>query len=94
MEQVVQKSARMLNKNGMALFVIGDSELRGVKLRNSKHLVESMIDYGFSDIKIGKRTIEKSMCVPYRDGSGKFTKKLSSANEIYHEEFVVSGRIR
>ncbi len=94
MEQVVQKSARMLNKNGMALFVIGDSELKGVKLRNSRHLVESMIDFGFSDIKIGKRTIEKSMCIPFRDESGKFTKKSSSTNEIYHEEFVVSGRIR
>lgn len=94
MEMVVAKSARMINKNGMALFVIGDSEIKGIKLFNSRHLIESMIDSGFSEIKIGKRTIEKSMCVPFRDASGKFTKKQSSKNEIYHEEFIISGRIK
>lgn len=93
MERVVSKTKKMMNKNGMALFVIGDSELRGVKLLNSIHLVETMRDCGFDNIKIGKRTIEKSMCVPFRDARGKFTNQQSSKNEIYHEEFVVSGRI-
>lgn len=92
MECVISKTKRMLRKNGMVIFVIGDSELKGVKLLNSFHLVQAMLDCGFDDIKIGKRTIEKSMCVPFRDASGKFTNQTSSKNEIYHEEFVVSGR--
>lgn len=93
MENVIEKCSVMLNRGGMAVFVIGDSELKGVKLFNSKHLVESMITYGFTDIMIGKRTIEKSMCVPFRNTHGRFTKQSSSKNEIYHEEYVVSGRI-
>lgn len=94
MEQVVRKSTTLINSNGMAIFVIGDSEYKGVKLLNSKHLIEAMMEYGYSDIKIGKRTIEKCMCVPFRDKSGKFTSKTTSTSEIYHEEFVISGRIR
>jgi len=94
MERVIGKCADMMQKDGMAIFVIGDSELKGVKLFNSKHLVECLFSKGFSDIKIGKRTIEKSMCVPYRNAKGRFTKRCSSNNEIYHEEYVISGRIK
>ncbi len=94
MERVVMKSAEMLNMNGMALFVVGNSELKGVKLLNSDHLIESMSQAGFSDIKIGKRTIEKCICIPYRDKKGKFTTQDLSTNEIYHEEYIISGRIK
>lgn len=92
MEHAIEKSIGMLNRSGMVIFVIGDSELKGVKLFNSKHLVECMMNYGLSDIEIGKRIIEKSMCVPYRNAKGRFTKKISSKNEIYHEEYVITGR--
>lgn len=92
MESVIYKCYRMINPGGMALFVIGDSESGGVRLENSKHLIESMTNSGFHDIKIGKRTIQKSMCVPFRDNKGKFTKTDNSHNEIYHEEYIISGR--
>ena len=94
MEQVVKKSTRMINSNGMALFVIGNSELKGVKLLNSNHLIESMYQSGFVDIKIAKRKIEKCLCIPYRDKKGKFTTQKSSKNEIYHEEYIISGRVK
>ena len=94
MEKTIEKCANMLNKDGMGIFVIGDSEINGVKLLNSKHIIESMMMQNFRDIKIGKRTIEKSMCVPYRNEKGRFTKKAASNNEIYHEEFIISGRIK
>lgn len=92
MQKVVKKSYEMLNKNGMIVFVIGDSELMGVKLQNSRHLIESMILEGFHNIKISKREVSKGICVPYRDAKGKFTYQSNARNEIYHEEYIISGR--
>lgn len=92
MQKAVKQCYDMLNKNGMALFVIGDSEKKGVKLKNAQHLTETMITEGFTDIKISKRQISKGICVPYRDKKGKFTKQKDSNNQIYHEEYIISGR--
>ena len=91
MQEAVKKSSLMLNDKGMIFFVIGDTEYKGVKILNSKHLVESLQESGFDDIKIGKRTISKGICVPYRDSNGKFSKDKEK-KKIYHEEFIISGR--
>ena len=92
MQKAVHKCYSMLNNQGMIICVIGDSELKGVKLENSRHLVEAMITEGFSDIKISKRQVSKGICVPYRDKQGKFTDQKNASNEIYHEEYIISGR--
>lgn len=91
MQLAIKKSAMMINDNGMIFFVIGDTEYKGVKILNSKHLVEVMQEEGFTDIKICKRTISKGICVPYRDERGKFSKDKNK-KKIYHEEFIISGR--
>lgn len=91
MQTAIRKSAGMLNDNGMIFFVIGDTEYKGVKILNSKHLVEAMQTEGFSDVKICKRTISKGICVPYRDERGKFSKDKNKKT-IYHEEFIITGR--
>lgn len=91
MQAAVKKSTSMLNNGGMIFFVIGDTEYKGVKILNSKHLVETLAKEGFKDIKIGKRTISKGICVPFRDSSGKFSKDKTK-KQIYHEEFIISGR--
>lgn len=93
MQDAVKKSSSMLNSDGMIFFVIGDTEYRGVKILNSKHLVETLYKEEFTDIKIGKRTISKGICVPFRDSNGKFSKDKSK-KQIYHEEFIISGRYR
>lgn len=92
MQDAVEKCARMLNKNGMVFFVVGDTEYKGVKIQNSKHLVEAMESNGYTDIKIAKRTISKGICVPYRDEKGKFSTDKSK-RKVYHEEFIISGRM-
>ena len=91
MQAAVKRSSSMLNEDGMIFFVIGDTEYKGVKILNSKHLVEALHEEGFHDIKIGKRTISKGICVPFRDSNGKFSKDKSK-KQIYHEEFIISGR--
>lgn len=93
MQKVIKKSKNMLNSNGMIFFVIGDTEYKGTKILNSKHLIETLNENGFSDIKINKRNISKKICIPYRDENGKFSRDKSQ-KKIYHEEFIISGRIK
>ncbi len=92
MQDAVEKCYRMLNKNGMIFFVVGDTEYKGVKIQNSKHLIEAMEQNGYKDIKIAKRTISKGICVPYRDEKGKFSTDKTK-RKVYHEEFIISGRM-
>lgn len=91
MQNAIKKSFSMLNNNGMIFLVIGDTEYKGVKILNSRHLIETLKDEGFDEIKIGKRTISKGLCVPFRDSNGKFSKNKTK-KQIYHEEFIISGR--
>ena len=92
MQDAIEKCSQMLNKNGMIFFVVGDTEYKGVKIQNSKHLIEAMEQNGYKDIKIAKRTISKGICVPYRDEKGKFSTDKTK-RKVYHEEFIISGRM-
>lgn len=92
MEKAVNICKDMLNKGGMSIFVIGDSIINGIKLENSRHLIEAMIETGYKDIKISKRKVSKGICIPYRDKTGQFTNQKVGSTEIYHEEYVISGR--
>lgn len=91
MQNTIVKSYKMLNNNGAALFVIGNTEYKGVIINNAKHLVESMINAGFSDIEITKRKISNKILTPYRDKNGKFTTDKNS-RKVYAEEFIVIGK--
>ena len=93
MQDVIEKCFGMLSDTGMIFFVVGDTEYKGIKILNSKHLVETLFDKGFKDIKIGKRTISKRICIPYREEQGNFTKDKSK-RKVYHEEFFISGRLK
>lgn len=90
-QHAITRCFSMLNNNGMAFFVVGDTEYKEVKIENSKHLVQSLIDNGFIDVKIGKRKISNKLLTPYRDSSGKFTSDKTQRS-VYHEEFIISGR--
>lgn len=91
MQQVVKKAFAILNNNGLALFVIGNTEYKGVKINNAKHLVESMFETGFSEIRITKRKISNKILTPYRDKFGKFTTDKNS-RKVYAEEFIIIGK--
>ncbi len=93
MQRTIQKSFNMLNDNGIALFVIGNTEYKGVRINNAKHLAESMLNAGFVDIEITKRKISNKILTPYRDKSGKFTTDRNS-RKVYSEEFIVIGKKR
>lgn len=88
----VQKCHGMLRHGGMAFFVIGNTEYKGVPIQNSFHLIQTLQEYGFSDIKIGKRKISKKILTPYRDKFGRFSSSAAK-RKIYHEEWIISGRV-
>ena len=91
-QQAIHKCSQMLSNGGMAFFVVGDTEYKGVKITNSEHLIQSLIDEGFTDIKAAKRRISNKLLTPYRDQCGRFSSDKSSRT-IYHEEFIISGRM-
>lgn len=60
-QNAIKKCAQMLVNGGMVFFVVGDTEYKGTKIKNSEHLVQSLIDMGFSDIKAAKRRISNKL---------------------------------
>ena len=91
-QHAIQKCSKMLKNGGMALFVVGDTEYKGVKIKSSEHLIQSLINEGFTDIKAAKRRISNKLLTPYRDEYGRFSSDKSSRT-VYHEEYIISGRM-
>jgi len=91
MQKTAQKTYTLLSKKGIALFVIGNTEFKGVRIDNAKHLVESLLNAGFINIKITRRKISRKILTPYRDKKGRFTTD-SNSRKVYAEEFIIVGR--
>ena len=91
-QNAIKKCSQMLESGGMVFFVVGDTEYKGTRIKNSEHLVQSLIDMGFSDIKAAKRRISNKLLTPYRDEFGRFSSDKSKRT-IYHEEYIISGRM-
>ncbi|MBN2770465.1 MAG: class I SAM-dependent methyltransferase, partial [Spirochaetes bacterium] len=91
MQKVARKSYDMLKPDGMALYVIGNTEYKGVRIDNAKHLAESLFSAGFRDVRTTKRKISNKILTPFRDNLGKFSSD-SSGRKVYSEEFILIGR--
>ncbi|WFN36546.1 site-specific DNA-methyltransferase [Methanomicrobium antiquum] len=90
-EKSVKNSYKMIKDGGLALFVIGNTEYKGKRVDNAKHLIYSMNDAGFKEINVVKRKISKKILTPYRDEKGKFSMNHND-RKVYAEEFIVTGR--
>jgi hypothetical protein len=91
MQAVAEKTYKILNTNGMIMFVIGNTEYKGVKINNAKHLVHALREAGYQNISVSKRKISKKILTPYRDKKGKFTTN-KDGRKVYSEEFILTGR--
>jgi methylase of polypeptide subunit release factors len=91
MQDVVRKTYNILNADGMIMFVIGNTEYKGVKIDNVKHLANSLRKSGYQTILASKRKISKKILTPYRDKDGKFTTD-ANGRKVYSEEFILIGR--
>jgi len=91
MQKVVKRTYKILNNEGMALFIIGNTEYKTVKIDNARHLAESMFDAGYKEVSVTKRKISRKILTPYRDKKGKFTTD-SRGRKVYNEEYIICGR--
>lgn len=90
-QHALHRCAQMINNGGMAFFVVGDTEYKGVQIKNSEHLISALQTEGFTNIKATKRIISNKLCIPYRDNSGRFSSDKTKRT-IYHEEYIISAR--
>lgn len=91
MQLTAKRCYEMLNDNGMAFFVIGNTEYKGIRIENAQHLTESLLNSGFERVLVTKRRISRKILTPYRDEKGKFTTDKNS-RKVYSEEFILIGR--
>ena len=93
MNRAVKKCWQLLNRNGMAVFVIGNTRYQQTTIDNRQHLEHCMAVANFHDIQAFRRKVSLKIMTPYRDERGRFTRK-SGSRQVYGEEFVVTGRRR
>lgn len=91
MQRVAQRCQSMLNEKGLVLFIIGDTEYKGVRIENARHISEALIQNGFEEVIITKRKISGKILTPYRDKRGRFTTDCTS-RKVYNEEYIVIGK--
>jgi len=88
MQAVATRCHKMLRKEGLAFFVIGNTEYKGVRIDNAAHLAESLLRGGFSSVRAAKRKMSGKILTPYRSATGKFSSS-GDGRHVYGEEFVL-----
>jgi hypothetical protein len=88
MEKTAKICYDMLKSDGLALFVIGNTEYKGVRIDNAHHFAESLKQHGFTRISVTKRKISNKILTPFRDSEGHFTSD-KQGRKIYSEEFIL-----
>jgi methylase of polypeptide subunit release factors len=91
MQRVAEVCHSMLSEGGIAFFVVGDTEYKGIRIENARHLAESLQKSGFSEVFASKRKISKKILTPYRDNLGRFTRD-TEGKRVYGEEYILIGR--
>lgn len=90
MDRVVSTAHAMLSDIGMMVVIIGDTEFRGVRVENARHLSQAMDGAGFKKIRVSKRKITGKFLTPYRTAQGRFTND-QTGRKVYSEEYIVVG---
>ncbi|HMO03748.1 MAG TPA: class I SAM-dependent methyltransferase [Kiritimatiellia bacterium] len=91
MHRTVKQCRKALRPGGMVLFVIGNTEYKGVKVDNAAYLRDCLSQESFTEIETTRRKVSAKNLTPYRDTLGRFTADATS-RQVYSEEFVVTGR--
>ncbi len=86
----IKRSYEFLRPGGRVVFVIGNTQYKGVEVNNAAYLLECLNQNGFEDLEIFKRKITGKILTPYRDEKGRF-KGSKTSKEIYDVEFIISA---
>lgn len=93
MQAVARRCHAFLRPGGMSVFVVGNTVMSGVRIDNANHLVESLLDAGFVDLRVAKRELSNKPNTPYREADGRLSSYPAVA-QAYAEEYVVMARRR
>lgn len=88
MQKVVGRCHDFLRSGGISVFVIGNTQLSGVRIDNANHLVESLLDTGFRDVRVAKRRLSNKPNTPNRLPNGRLSSERTDM-QIYGEEYIV-----
>ena len=91
LDKAVRQCWDVLEDAGIAVFVIGNTQYKGVKVDNAEHLETSMGRVGFQGVRAIPRRVSLKIMTPYRDARGRFTRDATQ-RQVYAEEFVLIGR--
>ena len=91
LDKAVRRCWDVIEEGGMAVFVIGNTQYKGVKVDNAQHLEMCMERAGFEGVHAIPRRVSLKIMTPYRDLRGRFTRDASQ-RQVYAEEFVLIGR--
>ena len=91
LDKAVRRCWQALASPAMAVFVIGNTQYKGVKVDNAEHLETCMRRAGFDRTHAIRRKVSLKIMTPYRDAHGRFTRD-SSQRRVYGDEYVLIGR--
>lgn len=90
MQQCFEEMHRVLKKGGRAAIVIGDTDLKKVKIRNGEVFIETMEHIGFKKHQIIKRPIPSKILPLTRDEkTGKFARTAAADRMAYPTEYII-----
>lgn len=94
MQCVAKEMYRVLKKNGHACLVIGNTNIRNVKIRSAEVFEEILFSHGFKLVDVIKRTIPNKLIPTIRNKkSGRFSKlKNKDSKLIYPEEYILIAK--
>jgi DNA modification methylase len=91
MEMAIREMYRVIRPGGHASIIIGNTNLKGVEIRNAEVAHEQMLKAGFRPKKVIQRKIAFQMITPWRDSKdGRFTSKNNSNKKrAYQYEYII-----
>lgn len=93
MQKAVGRCRDFLRPGGVCVFVVGNTQLKGVRIDNANHLVESLIDAGFGNISVLKRTVMNKANTPHRHANGRLSSTPTGLG-LYAEEYIIMAQRR
>lgn len=91
LDKAIRRCWDVLDKTGIAVFVIGNTQYKGVKIENAEHVRTSMERVGFKKVCAISRKVSAKTMTPFRDERGRFTRDCSQ-RQVYAKEFVIIGK--
>lgn len=88
--KTISQTNKILNPGGSAAFLIGNTSYKGITINNAKFLSESLLQNGFSQVKLIKRRISLKILTPFRNKLGQFSTDCT-CKKVYSHEYLIIG---